>query len=268
MGDVSGDLATRQSWVWIPKRWVVLKALAVWRKCSIGTSVRNVLSRVGWPAEIPERLSIPKCMAIKFLIVSTLSTLSLTWFCCWKSQVSFLITLLVCSFIKFMSVATSVISFIRCSLLPLMCLADVLLLTSCALTVNIASRSVFYELMYPADFWILFSQQCLFIVLESSVPTQILFILFFLPLLVQFPMFPSQQEVSCWKHREQSRRDHVYGFCVQSILFLYRNGTCWVLFLYQIYWCWFLVPSQINYYLYLLEKTGFLFLKNIDFFYR
>lgn len=90
----------------------------------------------------------------------------------------------------------------------------------------------------------------------------------FLPLLVQFPMFPSQQEVSCWKHREQSRRDHVYGFCVQSILFLYRNGTCWVLYLYQIYWCWFLIPPQINYYLYLLEKTGFLFLKNIDFFYR
>lgn len=88
-----------------------------------------------------------------------------------------------------MSVATSVISFIRCSLLPLMCLADVLLLTSCALTVNIASRSVFYELMYPADFWILFSQQCLFIVLESSFPTQILFILFFCHSLFSFQCF-------------------------------------------------------------------------------
>lgn len=175
-------VATQQSWVWIPKRWVVLKALACcltevfYRYFSEKCLVQSGLTR--WDSR--------KIVNTKMY---TLSTLSLTWFCCWKSQVSFLITLLVCSFIKFMSVATSVISFIRCSLLPLMCLADVLLLTSCALTVNIASRSVFYELMYPADFWILFSQQCLFIVLESSFPNQILFILFFCHSLFSFQCF-------------------------------------------------------------------------------
>lgn len=90
-----------------------------------------------------------------------------------------------------MSVATSVISFIRCSLLPLMCFGWCssfnIMCADCQYCK--ISRSVFYELMYPADFWILFSQQCLFIVLESSFPTQILFILFFCHSLFSFQCF-------------------------------------------------------------------------------
>lgn len=90
-----------------------------------------------------------------------------------------------------MSVATSVISFIRCSLLPLMCFGWCssfnIMCADCQYCK--ISRSVFYELMYLADFWILFSQQCLFIVLESSFPTQILFILFFCHSLFSFQCF-------------------------------------------------------------------------------